>query len=249
MLSSAEHLDGQALSILQDCYLFSDLSPAELVPLVRQARPFSVRRGSAVYLAGDRANAIYVVLQGKLHEVLTTAEGQEMTTELLTEGDVFGEPGVFARERDRIVSVLALEDSHVVELPRSVVVPFLFSHPPAMHRLLEAMVAVLREEVEHSALAHFASVRDRVAVKLAELAELQGVPHPKGTVIAFDLPQSLLASLVAATRPNVNQAIGELVATGDVVRDGRRLVVGDPSALRQSVMGSRRLIHRRNQRR
>lgn len=248
LVSSAEHPEGAILAALLDCYLFNDLNPAEVGPLANRARSLSLRRGEPLYVPGDQAIAIYLVMRGQLREVLTTAEGREMTTELVTQGDVFGEAGVFARERDRIVSVIATEESHVIELHRRDVVPFLFAHPPAMHRLLEAMVSVVREEIEQWSLAHFASVQDRVAVKLAELAELRGTPHPNGTAIDMDLTQSLLASLIATTRPNVNQAIGGLIARGEVFKEGRRLIVRDPGALRTGVLASPRLIHRRNHR-
>jgi DNA-binding GntR family transcriptional regulator len=62
------------------------------------------------------------------------------------------------------------------------------------------------------------------------------------------LPQSLIASLVGASRTNVNRAIAELTAEGAIRNLGRHLIVADPAALRASVTASERLLHRRNRR-
>ena len=237
-----------AVTALLKTYLFADLTPAELAPLARAATRASFRAGEAVYQAGDAADAIYVVLAGHLKETIANADGAELTTELLTSGNVFGEVGIFSRERDRIVGIDAIDDAQVLVLSRRTLLPYLLDHPPAMMRLLEAHAGMVRESVELAAATAFVNIKDRVALRLAELADLYGTEHPAGVLIDMRVPQSLIASLVGASRTNVNRAIAELTAEGAVRNLGRRLIVTDPAALRASVTASERLLHRRNRR-
>jgi CRP-like cAMP-binding protein len=237
-----------AVTALLKTYLFADLTPAEIAPLARTVTHASFRAREAVYQPGDAADAIYVVLAGRLNETIGNAEGDELTTDLLTSGDVFGEVGTFSPERDRITSIVAVDDAQVLVLSRRTLLPYLLDHPPAMVRLLEALVAMIRESVELAATTAFTNIKDRVALRLAELADLHGAKHPAGVLIDMHLPQSLIASLVGASRTNVNRAIAELTAEGAVQNLGRHLIVTDPAALRASVTASERLLHRRNRR-
>jgi CRP/FNR family transcriptional regulator len=237
-----------AVTALLTTYLFADLTPAEIAPLARTVTHASFRAGEAVYQPGDAADAIYVVLAGHLKETIANADGDELTTELLAAGDVFGEVGIFSPERDRITSIVAVDDSRVLVLSRRTLLPYLLDHPLPMMRLLEALVAMIRETFELAVTTAFANIEDRVALKLAELADLHGTEHPAGVLIDMHVPQSLMASLVGASRTNVNRALAKLTGEGAVQRLGRDLVVTDPAALRASVAASERLLHRRNRR-
>jgi CRP-like cAMP-binding protein len=131
-------------------------------------------------------------------------------------------------------------------LSRRSLLPYLLDHPPAMMRLFEALAAIIRETVERAVTTAFANIKDRVALKLAELADLHGAEHPAGVLIDMQVSQSLIASLVGASRTNVNRAIAELTAEGSVRTLSRHLVLTDPGALRASVAASERLLHHRN---
>lgn len=234
--------------LLLTTYLFADLTPAELAPLVKVVRRARFRRGEQVFAVGDPATHLYVVDSGRFKECVHSVDGDETITELLSPGAVFGEPGLFAPERDRVVSVVALEDSAVLMVEREPLVRFLLAHPPTMLRLLEGVVAQVRESVEVVAGLGSRRIRDRLAVKLAELAETHGVDHPAGRMIDLRLSQSTLAGLVAASRPNVNRALAELTDLGHVRSVEGRYVVTDVARLRAAVGAERRLRHRRNRR-
>jgi len=236
----------EIVTTLLGTYLFANLTPADLLPLSDLVTRAKYKQGSAVYRPGDAATAIHVVTAGRFKEAITSADGDELTIELLPVGSVFGEVGIFAPEGDRIVSVVALEDGEVLTIAREYLVPFLLEHPDSMMRLLGGLVAMIRETTEFASTISFSNIKDRLAIKLAELADLHGRAHPRGQLIELALPQTLLASLVAANRTNVNRALADLEREGAISREGRRYVVTDPASLRHSVLASERLLHRRN---
>ena len=239
-------MNSQIVQLLLGTYLFGDLTPAEVAPLARAATVRLRGAGDAVYRPGDAADNVYVVRSGSLREVAVTADGDELTLEVVADGDLFGEVGIFASEQDRIVGVVTITDCELITLSRAVLVPYLFEHPPAMMRLLEALVAMTRETVELAATMAFTSIKDRVALRMAELADLHGRPHINGTLIEMPLPQVLIASLAGASRANVNRAISALESEGTIIRVGRRYIVPDPQSIRLQVAGSQRLLYRRN---
>jgi CRP-like cAMP-binding protein len=53
---------------------------------------------------------------GEIKHVMTTAEGDEWILEVLTSGGVFGEPGLFAPEQNRVVNALAIRPCSVLTI-------------------------------------------------------------------------------------------------------------------------------------
>jgi CRP/FNR family cyclic AMP-dependent transcriptional regulator len=78
------------------------------------------------------------------------------------------------------------------------------------------------------AIAHYPQIRRRLLLLLWHIADRWGRVTPKGVRISLRLPHELLADLVAARRPAVTTALGQLADEGLVVRDrGGLLLTGD----------------------
>jgi CRP/FNR family cyclic AMP-dependent transcriptional regulator len=78
------------------------------------------------------------------------------------------------------------------------------------------------------AIAHYPQIRRRLLLLLWHIADRWGRVTPEGVRIPLHLPHELLADLVAARRPAVTTALGQLAEEGLVVRDrGGLLLTGD----------------------
>ncbi len=234
------------ISLLLSTYLFADLHPEEIVPLAARARRHFYQRGEYVFRVGDPATALYVTASGQLKESVVSVSGEEIIFEIFTTGAVFGEPGLFAREKDRVVDVAAMQPSVVVAIPREPLVDFLLCHSATMLRLLEGLTAQVRTSVEELSSVAFRKIQERLVLKLLELAETHGKPSGSVTTVSLQLPQRTLAAMIGASRENVNRALAVLVDTGDVQIWNTGQVVLDTSRLRRRVGEQRPLLHRRN---
>lgn len=232
------------VAVLLSTYLFRDLAPAELEPVVRATRTVRVGRGETVFGVGDTADAIYVVASGQLKEVAVGDDGEEIVFEVFTRGAVEGEPGIFSVERDRVVSMVAMDDSVVLKVARDAVVAMASRQPTVMMRLLEGLATQVRGDVESTMMLVSRRVADRVALKLLELAMTHGRPDVDATRIRVRLSQSDLAAMTGATRENVNRALAEFMRAGLVHIDGREFVI-DPRRIAE-VADATPMRHRRN---
>jgi CRP/FNR family transcriptional regulator, cyclic AMP receptor protein len=78
------------------------------------------------------------------------------------------------------------------------------------------------------AIAHYPQISRRLLLVLWHIADRWGRVTPEGVRIPLHLPHELLADLVAARRPAVTTALGQLSDEGLVVRDRRGfLLTGD----------------------
>jgi CRP/FNR family transcriptional regulator, anaerobic regulatory protein len=122
--------------VLLSTYVFQDLSPAEVEPLAKAVRVREYRRGEYLFHAGDPADFLHVVANGQIKNSMTTKDGDEFIYDVLTQGGVFGEPGIFSREHNRVLDAVAMERSTVIDIPREQLVDFMQRHRPVMMRIL-----------------------------------------------------------------------------------------------------------------
>jgi CRP-like cAMP-binding protein len=233
--------------VLLSTYLFQDLSPAELEPLTRSLDSREYHRGDYVFSAGDPAEFLYVVASGQIKYFMTTAEGDEWVLEVLTPGAVFGEPGLFAPERTRIVNARAMEPCSVLLIERGRLIDFMQRHRPAMMRMLEALAAEARVTIETVTEIGYVEIRGRIVRKLLELASTHGQARDDGTIdIALSVSQATLAGMVGATRENVNRALSALTSDGNVRVVNGHFIIADPAGLRSKADRGWIPLHRRN---
>jgi CRP-like cAMP-binding protein len=228
-------------------YLFQDLSPAQLEPLVAASQVREYEAGDYVLRAGDRADELYVVLSGTIRESMPTSDGYEYVAELLSPGGVFGEPGIFAPERTRIVDELVIEPAAVLVIDRGILWDFLQAHPTVMLRLLEGFATQTRESIEIMAGIALRRVRERVIFRLLERADTHGTPQVAGKRIEISMSQSTLAGMVGASRENVSRAVSALTSEG-YVRYHAGVFTIDAEDLRRAAPAVAPELPRRNRR-
>ncbi|SRR5258708_1975992 len=240
-------MEPDPVRVLLSTYLFQDLSPAELEPLAKTLNARNYRRGEFVFHVGDPADFLHIVATGQVKYFMTTAAGDEFVHEVLAPGAVFGEPGLFAAERNRVVDAMAMQPSIVMSIRRDRLIDFMQRHRPAMMRMLEGLAGDSRVAVETITDLGYAAIRSRVTRKLVDLATTHGRAREDGSVeIALAVSQTILAGLVGATRENVNRAVVALTADGDVRMVGGRFVIADLDALRARADRGWPLLQRRN---
>jgi len=221
------------VGVLLGAYPFRDLSPLEVEAVAVHAIDRTLMRGEHLYRAGDAATALHVVARGQLKEYGLSRDGGELIFEFLGRGATFGEPGLFVPERNRVVSVAAMQPSLVICLPREPLIRFLFEHPPAMMRILEGLSSDVRKSADDQVGLAYEEVKDRVVTKLLELAGADREEAPEGVPISARLSQTELAAAVGASRAKINRTLAELaVAGGLTVGPGQRMTV-DVQVLRR----------------
>jgi len=226
----------EPVRILRRAYLFRDLGPAELEPLAASAAFRHFDRGERIAGTGDPATSLFVVAEGQVRSWTVTADGEEYVFDVTTTGGVLGEPGLFAPGRTRVVNMSAMGPAGVLEIPRQVLIDFLFAHRPAMLRMLEGLAGSTRLLAMTNMDLAYEPVAERVARRLLDLAASNGVERDDGALeLDVSVSQTTLAGMVGASRPNVNRALQRLVADGDLQLQGGRFVLLAPGRLQSRL--------------
>lgn len=94
--------------------IFSPLSSAELNALASNARGRVFAPGEIIIRAGDSGSSMFVVSRGSV-DVRVDSNGTSRTLKRLSEGDFFGEMGLFTGE-PRTANVVAADETEVLEI-------------------------------------------------------------------------------------------------------------------------------------
>ena len=106
------------IKLLSATTLFSDLSEEEIAKLCDclDMRKKEVVRESFVFSAGDKVRSVYLILSGRMHIIDEDFWGNRTIIETLEENTLFGEAYVLSSAETHLVSVVAAEDSVVLEI-------------------------------------------------------------------------------------------------------------------------------------
>ena len=128
-----------------------------------------VRRGEALFAAGDEFKAIYAVRGGFFKTSLVDGEGRELVTGFFMGGELLGMDGIGAGHYNN--AAIALEDSEVCVLPYALIED-MAQKSQALQRQLHAVLA--REIVrDHGVMMLLGSMRaeERLATFLLNLSK------------------------------------------------------------------------------
>jgi CRP/FNR family transcriptional regulator, cyclic AMP receptor protein len=220
--------------LLEDPDLAGHLTGEGLVAAVRDgvARTVHVPAGpwSPRGLAGTADGIGLLILDGLV--VRRAGLGGRFGAELLGDGDLLRpwqreDTGTTLPRTGRWQALLACR---IAVLDRDFAAR-MGRYPEVVARLFARAVRRSRHTVLRMAIVHQPRVDVRLQMLFWELADRWGTVHADGVRVPLQLTHQVLAELVAARRPTVSKALGELAARSAVVWTGRDwLLSGQPPA-------------------
>lgn len=195
------------------------LADEELRALSRHGLVKTLPRNVIVMSEGDRTDSLYIILSGRVKVFVADADGKEVVLAVQGAGEYFGE--MVLDEGPRSASVMTLEPSRFVIVPKGEVNRFLTDNPGFALHLIRKLIRRVRTLTENVRSLALMDVYGRVARLLLELA----VEQDGRLVIAEKLTQQDIASRVGASREMISRILKDLVAGGYVSIDRKRITL------------------------
>jgi CRP-like cAMP-binding protein len=222
-----------ARQALAGCPLFAGVDAAAIDACVACLRMRRFRDDETVFHQGDPGDALHVISRGRVKVVLPAPDaGEPAILATLGPGDFFGELALLDGE-PHSASVVALEPTETLVLGRADFERLFRTQPGLQRALVGSLARELRRLTGHVEALHFLDLRERLALRLAELA---GGPDASGELrIAWPYTQSELAGMVGGSRESVNRLLADFVARGLIRFERDALVVPDRGRLTREV--------------
>jgi CRP-like cAMP-binding protein len=219
------------VAALQRTHLFGELDSRDLEALAERAVERRLERGEMLFMAGEEAKGLYVVVEGSVRAYRVSGDGREQVMHVERSGATLAEVPVFD-EGPYPSSAAAEEDSFVLFLPREGVLRLCLERPSIA---LAALRLLARRMRNCAALVERLSLRDvdrRVAQLILEEAGDYGSRTGNTIVFQLALTHSQIAARVGSVREVVSRAMARLQQSGLISLDGRQVMVPDEEALR-----------------
>ncbi len=216
--------------------LFAAMTPDELDAILAMAIEHRYRRGQTIFQKDDPGTAMMAVLTGRVRISTVSADGKEVTLNVISPGEVFGEIALLDG-KPRSADATAIEETNLLVLERRDFLPFVLNNQDLTARLLAILCERLRRtSVALEDIALF-DLPVRLARVLLKLGDDYGRPTEAGLRIDLKLSQKDLSNLVAATRESINKQLRTWRESGLVILDAGYLILPKPARLKKLIEG------------
>ena len=203
----------------QRVQIFSGLGSEELNRIATQARSLRKARGEFIYIAGERADFVYILKRGRVKLSVVAETGKEIAIDIIQPGEIFGEFAL-VDESMRSNMTQALDDVLMWVFSKHDFTKLLTTQPQLALSYIK-LVGDRRRRMEKK-LSDITS--KAVSARICELLhELSTMSNDVGTVPSdylVPLTHQDVASLIGAARQTTTTVLNDLERRG-IIQLGR----------------------------
>jgi CRP-like cAMP-binding protein len=192
--------------ILAGHFLLKHLRPEELSRLAATAALVRHRAQATIFQKGDPGASMMAVVSGRVKICTYSPDGKELVLNIIDRGGLFGEIAVLDGQ-SRSGDAVAIEDTELLVLERTRLMPFLTDNPEIATRLIGVLCQRLRQTSEALEDALLRDAPSRVARGLLRLAGTFGKQEAAGLRLDIKLSQQQIGNLIGISRESINKHI------------------------------------------
>jgi CRP/FNR family cyclic AMP-dependent transcriptional regulator len=208
------------IELLSKVELFSELDSEDLARMASLAQMRSATKDTVIFHAGDPADAVYVIANGKVKIVTTSTDGKEFILTVLGAGQVFGEMALI-ESAPRSASVITVTSVEMVMIKRDEFHHLLNTAPAISKKLLVILSRRLRRANSKMESLAYMDVAGRLARYLLDLAKDHGQRMGKGWIVVRRPTHSDIAHSIGTSRETVSRLINEFEEGFGLVNKGK----------------------------
>lgn len=183
---------------------------------------------------GEAASAVYVVLSGWVMLVRHTPDGREVTIGLCSDGDIFGEAGLFPHANYPNTAQVLQAGTEVLEIPSALLRGLMQAHPDLSHALMEELgkrVTAAQLQLEQMSSL---TAGQRLGCFLLRLCQSQSAQFPN---LSIPVGKNVIASYLGMKPETLSRSFQQLAQIGVEIK-GSHAEVKDIDQLRSFVCDS-----------
>jgi CRP-like cAMP-binding protein len=223
-------MTSERIAALRRTALFGSLGEEELRALAARSVERKLAREETLFVAGEEARGLYVIVTGSVRAFRSGAEGREQVIHTERAGATLAEVPVFDNGTYPATAV-ADEDSVVLFISREDVRIVCREQPGVALAALELLAGRLRRHAELVEVLSLRAVGQRLARLLLREARARGERTRGGTSFDIVATNGQLAARVGTVTEVVSRALSRLNQDGLILIDNRRVTIPDEELL------------------
>jgi CRP/FNR family cyclic AMP-dependent transcriptional regulator len=230
-------METKRIRALQRTALFGCLTEKELADIAQRAVDLHFKKDEILFLSGEQAKGLFVVVNGKIRVFQHNAEGREQVMHIDTAGAVIADVPVFD-DGPYPASAVSELDVDVLFIDKRDMQQLCVKYPSLALKALRLMASRVRRHAQLVKALSFYDVGHRLAsflVTEAEHGEHQDSPVNGRIAFQLLLSNHEIASRIGSVRDVVSRAFARLKQDGLIAMTGRTLIIPDVEALKLYV--------------
>ena len=218
------------IAVFKQTELFRDLDDDAIDALASRAVLKKLAKDEILFLAGEPATGMYLIVSGSVRAFRTSPDGREQVIHVERAVTTIAEVPVF--DNGAYPSTVAADEPTTVYfLSRDDVLKTAIAHPQLALAAVRLMASRLRRCAELVETLSLREVGQRLASLLLSEARAHGKVTPEGTKLRLRLTHNQLAARIGTVREVVTRMFIRLNEDGLIVHDGKDVLIPDAKAL------------------
>ncbi|MEP7365302.1 MAG: Crp/Fnr family transcriptional regulator [Acidobacteriota bacterium] len=219
-------------------HLFGGLDASALAELAQMAHQRELARGELLFLVGEEAAGLFVVVAGEIRAYRVNSQGREQTLHVESAGATLAEVPVFD-DGPYPATAVAETASTLLFLPKENFRRFMLRHPQVALTALNLMARRLRGHAELVDSLALQQVGQRLARFLLAQARDHGSRTSEGLDIEIPFSNEELAKRIGSVREVVSRTLSRMESDGLFVQTApqagkqRHILIFDEARLEQ----------------
>jgi len=184
----------------------------------RKVRTF--KKNQVIYYEGDRANGVWVVLDGKVKVTKMAEDGRELMTGMFVSDQFLAINTLFSNGLF-IDTATAVEESHLILFPKEQFEDFINLYPDVAGKFIRILSSQIRSQEEQLMQLAYQSVRKRIAESILRLHRREN-DSPSISVSRIDL-----AALSGTAPETVSRTLSDFKDEGIIEKKGSAITILD----------------------
>jgi len=219
------------INILKKAPVFGDLNDDHLEQISNVTIEKNLRKGTIIFMEGDKGEAFYFIKSGKVKIYKTTPDGRELIFAILSDGDVFAEVALF-NDVAYPAGAEVLEDSCIGMIRNEDLEDLIKKNSDiALHviKVFSKKLYSSQQKVKELALG---DTYARTAQTIIKLAQSNGKETSEGIELQLNLSRQDLANLIGTARETVSRALSQFKKEGSINIDRKKIIIKDMEKLK-----------------
>lgn len=220
----------EKIAALRRTPLFRELDDTTLRLLAEHALPRHYRKDEVLFLAGEEAHGLFVIVNGSVRAFRESPDGREQVIHVERAGATVAEVPVFD-DGTYPSTVAAEEDTDALFLGKRDVRQLCLQHPEISLAAVKVLASRLRRCAELVEALSLKEVGQRLARFLVSEARRHGQPSADGVCLTLNQTNQQIAARVGSVREVISRAFSRLQHDGLIIMEDRKLTIPDLDAL------------------
>lgn len=201
------------LTLLSHINLFDELSMKDLKLIDDSSTMTSVKKGTQILIPEQPLDVLFFLKKGQVRLYRMTPQGKQFTTDILVDGNVFGETESFMLT-DQQTYAEAMIDCNLCTMDKEKFETFIRTTPDVSIKLIQILTNRLKDTYDLSEKIALGDVRYRTLFLLLKMSEKSGQREKEWQSIKMKITHEDIATMVGSSRESISLLMSKLKKEG-----------------------------------